>query len=67
MGNIDKTIRLLIAIGIIFYFGFLNHSWWWLISLVPLFTAVYGFCPLYRFIGKNGGECPFRKNTNKVL
>ncbi|KAB0612096.1 YgaP family membrane protein [Campylobacter hyointestinalis] len=53
MKNLDKTIRLFIAAVIFFIFGFVCQSWWWLIGLWPLLTAVYG-CPLYKFIRKKG-------------
>ncbi|WP_096021112.1 YgaP family membrane protein [Campylobacter lanienae] len=52
MSNLDKTIRLIIAAIIFFVFGFVYQCWWWLIGLVPLLTAVYGYCPLYSLIGK---------------
>lgn len=48
MGNIDKTIRLLVAGILFFIFGFVCQSWWWRISLLPLLIAVYGYCPLYK-------------------
>ncbi|RAX55326.1 hypothetical protein CCY99_01105 [Helicobacter sp. 16-1353] len=50
MSILDKTIRLLVA-GIIFFIcGFICQSWWWLIGLVPLLTAIYG-CPMYKIYG----------------
>lgn len=52
MSNLDKTIRLIMAAIIFFVFGFVCQCWWWLIGLVPLLTAVYGYCPLYSLIGK---------------
>lgn len=52
MSNLDKTIRLLVAMALYFVFGFVCQSWWWLISLLPLLSAVYGYCPLYKFIKK---------------
>lgn len=52
MSNLDKTIRLIIAAIIFFVFGFVCQCWWWLIGLVSLLTAVYGYCPLYSLIGK---------------
>ncbi len=48
MSNLDKTIRLIVA-GIWFFaFGFVCQSWWWLVGLLPLLSAVYGYCPLYK-------------------
>lgn len=53
IGILDKTIRLIIAAIWIYVFGFVCLSWWWLVGLVPLLTAVYGYCPLYKFFGIN--------------
>ena len=36
-------------------------GWWGLIGLVPLGTALVGFCPLYPLIGVN--TCPVDKRT----
>lgn len=52
MGNLDKTIRLVIAMLWYFVFGFMCESWWWVVALVPLLTAVYGYCPLYSVFKK---------------
>ncbi|NLK66794.1 MAG: DUF2892 domain-containing protein [Campylobacteraceae bacterium] len=52
MSNLDKTIRLIIAGIIFFLFAFLIPSWLWTIGLIPLLTGYYGWCPLYKIIGK---------------
>lgn len=49
MSKLDKTIRLIVAGIWIFAFGFVCQSWWWLVGLLPLLSAVYGYCPLYNF------------------
>lgn len=53
MSNLDKTIRLIIAMILYFIFGFVCPSWWWLIALLPLLSAVYGYCPLYKLLKKS--------------
>lgn len=58
MSNLDKTIRLIVAMLLYFVFGFVCQSWWWLLSLLPLLSAVYGYCPLYKFL-KNKFWIPF--------
>lgn len=59
MGNLDKTLRLIFA-GIWFFaFGFVCQSWWWLVGLLPLLSAVYGYCPLYKLRAK----CPLCKKN----
>ncbi len=46
VGITDKIIRIIIglAVGAL---GIYFHSWWGLIGLIPLLTAIFGFCPLY--------------------
>jgi len=58
VGRIDKTIRwiagiVVIAIGIYF------QSWWGLIGVVFIITAITGFCILYLPFGIN--TCPPKK------
>jgi hypothetical protein len=47
IGNIDKVMRVILAIalaGIGYFYGL----WWlYLIALVPLITAFVGYCALY--------------------
>lgn len=62
MSNLDKTIRLIVA-GIWFFaFGFVCQSWWWFVGLLPLLSAVYGYCPLYKL---RNNYCPLYKNKHK--
>lgn len=65
MSKLDKTIRLIVAGIWIFAFGFVCQSWWWFVGLLPLLSAVYGYCPLYNF----KAICPICKykhcRTNK--
>ncbi len=46
VGKIDRGFRVIIGLAIIL-FGLLNHSWFALIGLIPLFTATLAWCPLY--------------------
>ena len=46
VGNIDKIIRMILAI-IIAALGIYFKSWWGLVALVPLATALLSFCPFY--------------------
>jgi hypothetical protein len=50
-GTVDRVIR--IALGIVLLalvFVGPQTAWGW-IGLVPLLTALVGFCPLYRLLG----------------
>lgn len=53
LGKIDRIIRIIIGL-IILALGFMNDSLYGLIGLVPLLTAILGWCPLY---------CPFKIKT----
>ncbi len=46
VGSIDKTIRLIAGVLIIVA-GFLNDSLLGAIGLIPIVTALIGWCPLY--------------------
>jgi hypothetical protein len=52
IGRYDRSIRLLLTI-IIAMIGLYNKSWWALLAIVPLLTAVLSFCPLYALLGVN--------------
>lgn len=50
MGSADKIIRLILGVVII-GLGIYFKSWWGLVGLVPLVTALMNFCPAYTLIG----------------
>ena len=49
-GTTDRIIRTLLGFGLIAY-GIVNHHWIGAIGLVPLLTAIVGFCPAYCPLG----------------
>lgn len=49
IGSIDRYLRILIGILIIGY-GFFAKSWWGLIGIVPVITALTKYCPVYGII-----------------
>jgi len=53
VGKIDRLIRMIIGI-IIIALGIYFKSWWGIIGLLPIFTGIIRFCPLY---------VPFKINT----
>lgn len=60
IGGLDKLIRVIAGV-VLLYFAFDAGYWWGWIGLIPLLTAAFGFCPLYRIIristvGKNEGK-----------
>ncbi|MBL4851639.1 MAG: DUF2892 domain-containing protein [Gammaproteobacteria bacterium] len=50
IGSADKTIRIILAL-VIFGAGYYYQSWWGLVGLVPLLTAIISWCPAYSIFG----------------
>jgi hypothetical protein len=53
VGKTDKIIRWIIGI-VIASLGLYYKSWWGLLAIIPILTALFGFCSLY---------IPFNINT----
>jgi len=51
VGKTDKIIRLIIGTAIVAA-GFLFESWLGIIGIIPIATALLGWCPLYTLCGK---------------
>ena len=61
VGTIDRTSRLIVGILLIAYaipIGFPSAGWNWIgwIGVIPILTAVVGFCPAYSLFGIS--TCP---------
>ncbi|MBI5449934.1 MAG: DUF2892 domain-containing protein [Gammaproteobacteria bacterium] len=51
MGNIDRTIRIIAGVALLsLVFVGPKTLWGWL-GLIPLGTALLGWCPLYTLLG----------------
>lgn len=57
VGTLDRIIRIIVgllligvALGV---FGPDYQSVWGWIGVIPIATAIFGFCPVYRLIGVN--------------
>jgi len=50
LGQIDRIVRTGAAFGL-FGLGLFFQSWWGALGVVPLLTALNGFCPVYRILG----------------
>ncbi len=50
VGGADKIIRIVIGVTVILA-GIFFQSWWGLVGIVPLFTALMNFCPAYTLLG----------------
>ena len=51
VGGVDRILRIIIGLGLIslVYVG-PQTPWGW-IGVIPLLSAIAGFCPAYRLIG----------------
>ncbi len=55
-GKLDRTVRVIIGLGLLSLVFIGPQSLWGLIGLVPLATGLIGFCPLYKVFGFS--TCP---------
>ncbi len=51
VGNIDRVLRIVVGLGLLAMVFMGPQTPWGWIGLVPLVTAVVGFCPAYRLLG----------------
>lgn len=61
VGGVDKTMRLILGAALLslLFFGEGNMRWFGLIGIVPIFTALIGWCPAYAIFGIS--SCPAKK------
>jgi Protein of unknown function (DUF2892) len=50
IGEIDKVIRVVIGVGVLAVGYYYNNPWGW-VGLIPLGTAMAGWCPVYAIFG----------------
>ena len=67
VGVADRVIRaavgmLLIAFAIPIWFPQTGWNWVGWIGVIPLVTAVFGFCPAYTLLGIS--TCPLTRRTS---
>lgn len=55
-GNLDRTVRVVIGLGLLSTVFVGPQTLWGLVGVVPLLTGLVGFCPLYKIFGFN--TCP---------
>lgn len=54
VGGIDRVIRIVLGLALLWYALFAaptGYNWVGWIGVIPLLTAVFGYCPLYSLIG----------------
>lgn len=55
-GKADRVARVILGIGLLSLAFVGPQTVWGFIGIVPLFTGLFGFCPLYKVFGFN--TCP---------
>ncbi len=63
VGGIDRGLRIVAGLVLLaMFFAYPDASWRWftLIGIIPLFTGLFGTCPLYSMIGLS--TCPVKKS-----
>jgi len=60
VGKTDKIVRWIVGLAVI-VIGLYLRSWWGLLGLIPIVTAVIGLCPLYLPFGINTCKTPQNK------
>lgn len=66
VGSFDRIARVIIGLLLIAYaipLGFAHTGWNWVgwIGVIPLLTAIFGFCPAYTLFGIS--TCPAKRAT----
>lgn len=61
VGGIDRVLRIVAGVVLLALGAFGPLGWWGLVGLVPLGTALVGFCPVYPLLGIN--TCPVKKQS----
>lgn len=55
VGSLDRILRILVGVGLLLFalFGPAELGWKWVgfIGVVPIFTALVGWCPAYTLLG----------------
>jgi len=51
VGTIDRLLRIIVGLALLSLVFVGPKSLWGLVGLIPLGTAVFGFCPAYALFG----------------
>jgi len=64
VGTLDRVIRVILGIGLIaLVFVGPQTPWGW-VGLVPLLTALIGYCPAYQIFGLR--TCPLSRSSDEA-
>ena len=55
VGSIDKIVRIIVGLALLSLLFLLpgNARWWGLIGVIPIVTALVGWCPGWALLGIN--------------
>ena len=53
VGGVDRALRITAGLVLLALGAFGPLGWWGLLGLVPLGTALAGWCPAYSLVGLN--------------
>jgi O-antigen ligase len=56
VGNIDRALRVIVGLALIALAATGTVGAWGWIGVVPLLTAVFGFCPAYAIFGTSTNQ-----------
>lgn len=62
VGGLDRAVRViagLVLLGLFFIYPEASWRYYALIGIIPLFTGLFGTCPLYSLLGLS--TCPVKK------
>ena len=51
IGGLDRALRVIAGLAILSLVFVGPQTWWGLVGLIPIGTAMIGFCPPYRLLG----------------
>ncbi len=51
IGTLDRILRLIVGVGLIALVFVGPQTPWGYIGIIPILTALIGFCPAYRLLG----------------
>ena len=58
VGGIDRTLRIVVGLGLVAAAATSAVGWWGWLGLVPLATGAIGWCPPYAMFGLNTCKAP---------
>ncbi|MGJ4910055.1 DUF2892 domain-containing protein [Bradyrhizobium sp. HKCCYLRH2060] len=61
IGKIDRLLRIIVGLAILSLTVVGPHTLWGLLGLIPLGTALIGWCPPYAMLGIN--TCGTKSNS----